>query len=117
MPTYDYECDGCGHEFELFQPITAVPQRVCPECQQRTLRRLFGTGAAVVFKGSGFYRNDSRAGGKSGGSSATSGNGAKDTKSGSTATPSSESGSGSGSTAKDASPKTASVSKAAAPSS
>ena len=60
MPTYDYECDGCGHEFELFQPITAVPQRVCPKCQRRKLRRLFGTGAAVVFKGSGFYQTDYR---------------------------------------------------------
>ena len=60
MPTYDYECDGCGHEFELFQPITAVPQRECPKCQRRKLRRLFGTGAAVVFKGSGFYQTDYR---------------------------------------------------------
>ena len=60
MPTYDYECDACGHEFELFQPITATPQRECPECHQRKLRRLFGTGAAVVFKGSGFYQTDYR---------------------------------------------------------
>jgi putative FmdB family regulatory protein len=60
MPTYDYECDGCGHTFELFQPITAAPQRKCPECDARKLRRLFGTGAAVVFKGSGFYQTDYR---------------------------------------------------------
>jgi putative FmdB family regulatory protein len=60
MPTYDYECDACGHEFELFQPITATPQRECPECHKRKLRRLFGTGAAIVFKGSGFYQTDYR---------------------------------------------------------
>ena len=60
MPTYDYECDACGHTFELFQPMTAAPQRECPECHKRKLRRLFGTGAAVVFKGSGFYQTDYR---------------------------------------------------------
>jgi putative FmdB family regulatory protein len=60
VPTYDYECDACGHEFELFQPITATPQRECPECHKRKLRRLFGTGAAIVFKGSGFYQTDYR---------------------------------------------------------
>ncbi len=60
MPTYDYECDGCGHRFELFQRITEAPKRKCPECQKNQLRRLFGTGAAVVFKGSGFYQTDYR---------------------------------------------------------
>jgi putative FmdB family regulatory protein len=60
MPTYDYECDGCGHKFELFQPMTASPQRKCPACHTRKLRRLFGTGAAIVFKGSGFYQTDYR---------------------------------------------------------
>jgi putative FmdB family regulatory protein len=60
MPTYDYECDGCGHSFELFQSISESPRTDCPECSQPTLRRLFGTGAAVVFKGSGFYQTDYR---------------------------------------------------------
>ena len=60
MPTYDYECDGCGHEFELFQSITAGVKRKCPECGKLKLRRLFGTGAAIVFKGSGFYETDYR---------------------------------------------------------
>ena len=60
MPTYDYECDACGHTFELFQSITDAPQRKCPECKKLKLRRLFGTGAAVVFKGSGFYQTDYR---------------------------------------------------------
>ena len=60
MPTYDYECDGCGHEFELFQSISEAVKRKCPECSKLKLRRLFGTGAAVVFKGSGFYETDYR---------------------------------------------------------
>jgi putative FmdB family regulatory protein len=60
MPTYDYVCDACGHKFELFQPITASPERKCPQCKKLKLRRLFGTGAAVVFKGSGFYQTDYR---------------------------------------------------------
>ena len=60
MPTYDYECDACGHEFELFQSISAPVKRKCPKCSKLKLRRLFGTGAAVVFKGSGFYETDYR---------------------------------------------------------
>jgi putative FmdB family regulatory protein len=60
MPTYDYECDACGHEFELFQGINDPVQRKCPDCGKLKLRRLFGTGAAVVFKGSGLYTTDYR---------------------------------------------------------
>lgn len=60
MPTYDYECDACGHEFELFQSISEPVKRKCPECGKLKLRRLFGTGAAVMFKGSGFYETDYR---------------------------------------------------------
>jgi len=60
MPTYDYECDACGHEFELFQSISENVKRKCPECGKQKLRRLFGTGAAIVFKGSGFYQTDYR---------------------------------------------------------
>lgn len=60
MPTYDYECSACGHEFELFQSISEPVKRKCPECGKLKLRRLFGTGAAVVFKGSGFYETDYR---------------------------------------------------------
>ena len=60
MPTYDSECDACGHEFELFQSISEPVKRKCPECGKPKLRRLFGTGAAVVFKGSGFYQTDYR---------------------------------------------------------
>ena len=60
MPTYDYECDDCGHTFELFQSINDGVRRKCPDCGKLKLRRLFGTGAAIVFKGSGFYQTDYR---------------------------------------------------------
>jgi putative FmdB family regulatory protein len=60
MPTYEYVCDACKHQFELFQSIMAEPERKCPECGRRKLRRLIGPGAAIVFKGSGFYATDYR---------------------------------------------------------
>ena len=60
MPTYDYECDACGHTWELFQRITEDPVKPCPECKKKKARRLFGTGAAIMFKGSGFYETDYR---------------------------------------------------------
>ena len=60
MPTYDYVCDGCGHAFELFQPMTEEPKKTCPQCKKKKLRRLIGAGAALVFKGSGFYKTDYR---------------------------------------------------------
>ena len=60
MPTYDYVCDACDHRFELFQSITAETKRKCPECGRMKLRRLIGPGAAIVFKGSGFYSTDYR---------------------------------------------------------
>ena len=51
MPTYDYVCDACGHAFEHFQSITAKPERTCPACGKRKLRRLIGTGAAILVGG------------------------------------------------------------------
>jgi putative FmdB family regulatory protein len=60
MPTYDYECDACSHSFELFQSMSDPVQKKCPACGKNNLRRLFGTGGAVVFKGSGFYQTDYR---------------------------------------------------------
>jgi putative FmdB family regulatory protein len=59
MPTYEYECTGCGHRFEEFQSITAEPLEACPQCG-RKLRRLFGNGAGVIFRGSGFHQTDYR---------------------------------------------------------
>ncbi len=60
MPTYDYECDACKHKFELYQGINDDVQKKCPECKKNKLRRLIGTGSAIVFKGSGFYQTDYR---------------------------------------------------------
>jgi putative FmdB family regulatory protein len=60
MPTYDYQCDACGHEMEVFQGINDPVKKKCPECGKNKLKRLFGTGAAIVFKGSGFYQTDYR---------------------------------------------------------
>lgn len=60
MPTYDYLCKNCGHEFENFQPITARPLRKCPKCSKMQLQRLIGAGAGIIFKGSGFYQTDYR---------------------------------------------------------
>lgn len=60
MPTYDYECGHCEHTFELFQTISEPLKRKCPECGRLKLKRLIGAGAAVVFKGSGFYQTDYR---------------------------------------------------------
>ncbi len=60
MPTYEYACSRCGHQFEEFQSITAAPLRKCPKCAQRSLNRLIGTGAGIIFRGSGFYETDYR---------------------------------------------------------
>ncbi len=60
MPTYDYQCDACDHKFEAFQSITEEPLTKCPACKKKKLRRLFGAGAAIMFKGSGFYTTDYR---------------------------------------------------------
>lgn len=59
MPTYQYACTGCGHRLEAVQAFTDAPLTVCPECEG-ALRKVFSA-VGVVFKGSGFYRTDSRA--------------------------------------------------------
>ena len=60
MPTYEYKCDACGHRFEKFQSMSAAPIRRCPNCHKNKVRRLIGTGAGLIFKGSGFYITDYR---------------------------------------------------------
>ena len=60
MPTYDYECDACGYTFELFQSFSDKVKKKCPECGKMRLRRLIGSGGAILFKGSGFYTTDYR---------------------------------------------------------
>ena len=60
MPTYEYKCGHCEHKLEAFQSISAKPLRKCPKCGKLRLRRLIGAGAALLFKGSGFYATDYR---------------------------------------------------------
>jgi putative FmdB family regulatory protein len=60
MPTYEYKCDACGHQFDQFQSIMAGSLRKCPACHKVALRRLIGAGAGLIFKGSGFYITDYR---------------------------------------------------------
>lgn len=60
MPTYEYVCRACEHEFEEFQSMSAKPLKKCPECGKQQLERLIGTGAGVIFKGGGFYETDYR---------------------------------------------------------
>ncbi len=69
MPTYAYACKDCGHRFEINQAFTDDALTSCPECDGR-LRKVFNS-VGVVFKGSGFYRNDSRSTGTSSDSSKT----------------------------------------------
>lgn len=57
MPTYEYLCNACNHRFEHFQKMSDAPLRTCPQCGG-VVRRLIGAGAAVIFKGSGFYATD-----------------------------------------------------------
>ncbi len=60
MPTYEYECQGCGHRFDEFQSMKDEPLSKCPKCKKKQLQRLIGAGAALLFKGSGFYITDYR---------------------------------------------------------
>ena len=60
MPTYEYECDACHDRFERWQSFNDAKLIECPACHEPKLRRLFGSGAAIVFKGSGFYETDYR---------------------------------------------------------
>jgi putative FmdB family regulatory protein len=60
VPTYDYVCDACEHAFEEFQSFSDEILTKCPKCGKKKLRRLFGSGAAILFKGSGFYETDYR---------------------------------------------------------
>jgi len=57
MPTYDYKCTQCGHDFEIFQSMSESHIKKCPECGGN-VRRLVGGGSGLIFKGSGFYVTD-----------------------------------------------------------
>lgn len=57
MPTYEYMCQKCGHEFDYFQSMTSTPLDICPQCGGG-LKRKIGAGLSPIFKGSGFYQTD-----------------------------------------------------------
>jgi putative FmdB family regulatory protein len=59
MPTYEYECRSCGADFDVFQSMSDAPLETCPTCGQAVRRKING-GSGIIFKGSGFYKNDSR---------------------------------------------------------
>ncbi len=116
MPTYEYACSSCDTTHDIVQKMTDPTLTECPVCGEPTLRKVFN-GVGVVFKGSGFYRNDSRSSGSSkdspskdsSGSSSSSSSSSGSSDSGSTSSTSSK-GSGSGST----STSTSSTSKSSA---
>lgn len=58
MPTYEYICTSCAHEFEAFQSMKDDPLTDCPACAEGRVRRKIGLGAGIIFKGSGFYETD-----------------------------------------------------------
>ncbi len=58
MPFYEYKCSNCGHELEELQSMKEAPLKKCPSCGKDTLQKLMGTGAGLIFKGSGFYLTD-----------------------------------------------------------
>lgn len=88
MPTYEYRCKSCDHGFDIVQSFADDALTTCPECGQETLKKVFGN-VGIAFKGSGFYKTDSRSSSSS--SSSTSSSGAGDAAKGS----SGDSGSGS----------------------
>ena len=100
MPTYEYVCSKCDHEFEAFQSMNDEPLKTCPACKKRSIKRKIGGGAGLIFKGTGFYITDYK-------KPAKGGEGGGETKSG-------ESGSGAKTETKPAAPK--SDAKPAAPS-
>ena len=58
MPTYDYKCQACGHDWELYQSMKDSPVTHCPKCKKKKAKRLLGLGAGIIFKGTGFYETD-----------------------------------------------------------
>jgi putative FmdB family regulatory protein len=109
MPTYEYACPKCGHQFEQFQSMRDEPLKTCPKCKKTGLKRLVGGGAGLIFKGTGFYITDykNKGGAKKEGGESKSGESkpseskpSGDTKSSSSGSSSSSSSSGSGSSGK-----------------
>ena len=89
MPTYDYQCQDCGYEWELVQSMNDSPVKTCPSCKKRKAKRLLGLGAGLIFKGSGFYETDYK--NKSGGEKSEGTSESKSSDSGDSAPKSSDS--------------------------
>jgi len=116
MPTYDYQCQACGHTWELFQSMNDDPVKSCPKCKKRKAKRLLGVGAGLIFKGTGFYETDykSKSGSEKKESSGDSGSSdsSKSSDSGGSSEKSSSSSSDSSSSKKKESKKTSGSKKA-----
>ena len=80
MPTYEYRCKQCGHEFEMFQSMTADPVSKCSQCEG-IVERVISGGTGLIFKGSGFYITDYRNGAKSAASGESTSTSKKETSS------------------------------------
>ncbi len=114
MPTYQYACTECDHAFEQVQSFSDASLTECPQCEGR-LRKVYNA-VGVVFKGSGFYRTDSRSGSGSGSSSSSSGSsGTSSSDSGSSSSSSSSTSGSSGSTSTPGSSTSSSSSTSSAP--
>ena len=70
MPTYEYRCKSCGHALEVVQSFTDETLTKCPNCKRKQLKKVFGS-IGITFKGSGFYKTDSRSGSSSSAASST----------------------------------------------
>jgi putative FmdB family regulatory protein len=113
VPTYQYACTECGHQLEAVQSFSDEPLTVCPACEGR-LRKVF-TGVGIVFKGSGFYRNDSRNAAKADSSTSSETSGDKSSTEKSTSKSDSKSESSSSAPAKTESKPSSSSSSSTAP--
>lgn len=80
MPIYEYQCANCGHQLEELQSFSEPPLTKCPNCGKDTLKKLIGSGAGLIFKGSGFYLTDYKNKTASGSSSAAKGKAASESK-------------------------------------
>ena len=111
MPTYAYRCADCGHAFDVHQSFTDDSLTVCPECGGQ-LRKQYGS-VGVTFKGSGFYRTDSRSGSGKSSSTSTSSAPPSTSSGGETSSSNGSSSSSSGSSSSGSSTSSSSSSKAA----
>ena len=94
MPNYDYVCASCGEDFEFFQSMNDDPLTQCPSCEEPSLKRKIGTGAGIIFKGSGFYETDYKKSSRDSGESEPKTESSKESKESTSKDKSSDSGGG-----------------------